>query len=84
MYMYHIVMSDLPRFPPPVLQGSVWQRLGSKVTAVEFLGHVGGMGIDMEVSKNFQRILQKQGLKFKLGTKVLGAAKRPDGKLDVE
>uniref|UniRef100_A0A3Q3X8Z9 Dihydrolipoyl dehydrogenase, mitochondrial n=1 Tax=Mola mola TaxID=94237 RepID=A0A3Q3X8Z9_MOLML len=63
--------------------GSVWQRLGSKVTAVEFLGHVGGLGIDMEVSKNFQRILQKQGLKFKLGTKVLGATKRPDGKIDV-
>uniref|UniRef100_A0A8C5HQM4 Dihydrolipoyl dehydrogenase n=1 Tax=Gouania willdenowi TaxID=441366 RepID=A0A8C5HQM4_GOUWI len=63
--------------------GSVWQRLGSKVTAVEFRGHVGGMGIDMEISKNFQHILQKQGLKFKLGTKVLGASKRPDGKLDV-
>lgn len=64
-------------------QGSVWQRLGAKVTAVEFLGHVGGMGIDMEMSKNFQRILQKQGLKFKLGTKVMGATKRPDGKIDV-
>lgn len=64
-------------------QGSVWQRLGAKVTAVEFLGHVGGMGIDMEMSKNFQRILQKQGLKFKLSTKVMGATKRPDGKIDV-
>ncbi|XP_006805472.1 dihydrolipoyl dehydrogenase, mitochondrial [Neolamprologus brichardi] len=63
--------------------GSVWQRLGANVTAVEFLGHVGGMGIDMEISKNFQRILQKQGLKFKLGTKVMGATKRPDGKIDV-
>ncbi|KAJ8386973.1 hypothetical protein AAFF_G00161500 [Aldrovandia affinis] len=63
--------------------GSVWQRLGSKVTAVEFLGHVGGMGIDMEISKNFQRILQKQGIKFKLGTKVTGATKRPDGLIDV-
>uniref|UniRef100_A0A6Q2X5L8 Dihydrolipoyl dehydrogenase, mitochondrial n=1 Tax=Esox lucius TaxID=8010 RepID=A0A6Q2X5L8_ESOLU len=63
--------------------GSVWQRLGSTVTAVEFLGHVGGMGIDMEISKNFQRILQKQGIKFKLGTKVMGATKRPDGKIDV-
>lgn len=31
-------------------QGSVWERLGAKVTAVEFLGHVGGMGIDMEIS----------------------------------
>lgn len=64
-------------------QGSVWQRLGAKVTAVEFLSHVGGMGIDMEISKNFQRILQKQGLKFKLSTKVMGATKRPDGKIDV-
>ncbi|XP_012719086.2 dihydrolipoyl dehydrogenase, mitochondrial [Fundulus heteroclitus] len=63
--------------------GSVWERLGSKVTAVEFLGHVGGMGIDMEISKNFQRILQKQGVKFKLSTKVMGATKRPDGKIDV-
>ncbi|XP_063073325.1 dihydrolipoyl dehydrogenase, mitochondrial-like [Engraulis encrasicolus] len=63
--------------------GSVWQRLGAKVTLVEFLTHVGGMGIDMEVSKNFTRVLQKQGLKFKLGTKVMGASKRADGKLDV-
>ncbi|XP_069142563.1 dihydrolipoyl dehydrogenase, mitochondrial-like isoform X1 [Argopecten irradians] len=58
--------------------GSVWQRLGAQVTCVEFLGHVGGMGIDMEISKNFQRILQKQGLKFKLGTKVTAATKEGD------
>ncbi|XP_038597127.1 dihydrolipoyl dehydrogenase, mitochondrial [Tachyglossus aculeatus] len=63
--------------------GSVWQRLGADVTAVEFLGHVGGVGIDMEISKNFQRILQKQGFKFKLNTKVTGATKKPDGKIDV-
>ncbi|KAH8021885.1 hypothetical protein HPB51_018734 [Rhipicephalus microplus] len=50
--------------------GSVWSRLGAQVTAVEFLGHIGGMGIDMEISKNFQRILTKQGLKFKLSTKL--------------
>lgn len=55
--------------------GSVWSRLGSEVTLVEFLGHVGGMGIDMEVSKTFQRTLTKQGLKFKLNTKVTGATK---------
>lgn len=53
--------------------GSVWSRLGTEVTAIEFLGHVGGMGIDMEISKNFQRICQKQGLKFKLNTKVVSA-----------
>ncbi|CAB3406205.1 unnamed protein product [Caenorhabditis bovis] len=55
--------------------GSVWQRLGAEVTAVEFLGHVGGMGIDGEVSKTFQRTLTKQGFKFLLNTKVLGATK---------
>ncbi|KAK1334990.1 hypothetical protein QTO34_004566 [Cnephaeus nilssonii] len=53
------------------------------LTAVEFLGHVGGIGIDMEISKNFQRILQKQGFKFKLNTKVTGATKKSDGKIDV-
>lgn len=54
--------------------GSVWSRLGSEVTAVEFLGHVGGAGIDMEISKNFQRILTKQGLKMMLNTKVTAAS----------
>jgi dihydrolipoamide dehydrogenase len=53
--------------------GSVWQRLGSQVTAVEFLGSIGGAGIDGEVAKNFQRILTKQGFKFMLNTKVMGA-----------
>merc|ERR1712223_453313 len=62
--------------------GSVWSRLGTEVTAVEFLGHVGGMGIDMEVSKQFQRICQKQGLKFKLNTKVT-AARREGEKVKV-
>jgi len=60
--------------------GSVWSRLGSQVTAVEFLGHVGGMGIDMEISKNFQRICTKQGIKFKLNTKVM-SAKKSGGKI---
>jgi len=58
--------------------GSVWSRLGAEVTAVEFLGHIGGMGIDMEVSKMFQRICAKQGLKFKLSTKVTSASKVGD------
>ncbi|VDN30540.1 unnamed protein product [Dibothriocephalus latus] len=43
------------------------------VTVVEFLGHVGGMGIDMEISKLFSKILTKQGFTFKLNTKVLSA-----------
>jgi len=55
--------------------GSVWSRLGSSVTAIEFLSSIGGAGIDLEIAKNFQRILQKQGLKFKLGTKVMGGRK---------
>uniref|UniRef100_A0A8C9Y9A9 Dihydrolipoyl dehydrogenase n=1 Tax=Sander lucioperca TaxID=283035 RepID=A0A8C9Y9A9_SANLU len=63
--------------------------IGAGVIGVELVSislfwfSVGGMGIDMEMSKTFQRILQKQGFKFKLGTKVLGATKRPDGKIDV-
>ena len=56
----------------------MWQRLGAKVTCVEFLGHVGGMGIDMEISKAFQRSLTKQGLKFKLNTKVTAATRDGD------
>ncbi len=47
--------------------------MGADVTCVEFLSHIGGMGIDIEVSKGFQKILTKQGLKFKLDTKVTGA-----------
>ncbi|KIK95785.1 hypothetical protein PAXRUDRAFT_826670 [Paxillus rubicundulus Ve08.2h10] len=55
--------------------GSVWSRLGAEVTVVEFLGAIGGAGIDEEVAKQFQKILAKQGLKFKLNTKVLSAEK---------
>ncbi|CAB0036456.1 unnamed protein product [Trichogramma brassicae] len=55
--------------------GSVWQRLGSDVTLVEFMPAIGGVGIDAEVSKTMQKIMTKQGLKFKLGTKVTAAAK---------
>jgi len=63
--------------------GSVWSRLGTEVIAVEFLGHIGGLGIDMEISKNFQRIMTKQGIKFKLNTKVTAATKKDDGKISV-
>ncbi|KAG8195486.1 hypothetical protein JTE90_010790 [Oedothorax gibbosus] len=58
--------------------GSVWSRLGSQVTAVEFLSNIGGVGIDLDTAKNFQRVLTKQGLKFKLDTKVVGASKEGD------
>ena len=51
--------------------GSVWSRLGADVTVVEFLGQIGGPGMDAEISKMTQKILGKQGMKFKLNTKVL-------------
>lgn len=57
------------------VQGSVWSRLGSDVTAIEYLPTIGGVGIDGEVAKSMQKILTKQGLNFKLGTKVTGATK---------
>ncbi len=49
--------------------GSVWGRLGSNVTVVEFLDRI-LLGTDTEVAKQFQRILQKQGFTFLLGQKV--------------
>jgi len=52
--------------------GSVWQRLGSQVTVVEFLDRI-LPGMDSEVSSQMQRILGKQGMVFKLGTKVTAA-----------
>lgn len=55
--------------------GSVWSRLGADVTMVEFLGNIGGVGIDLEIAKNLQRILTKQGLKFKVNTKVTTVSK---------
>jgi dihydrolipoamide dehydrogenase len=52
--------------------GSVWRRLGSDVTVVEFLDRI-TPGVDDEVTKFLQRALTKQGLKFKLGSKVTKA-----------
>jgi dihydrolipoamide dehydrogenase len=49
--------------------GSVWRRLGAQVTVVEFLDRI-LPGMDAEVSRQFQRILQKQGVTFKLSSKV--------------
>ncbi|WP_346296049.1 dihydrolipoyl dehydrogenase [Rhodopseudomonas sp. P1] len=51
--------------------GSVWRRLGAEVTVVEFLDRI-LPGMDGEVVKQFQRILEKQGFAFKLGAKVTG------------
>lgn len=58
--------------------GSVWRRLGSKVTVVEFLDRI-TPGLDGEVARQFQRILTKQGIDFKLGMRVTGVEKRGAG-----
>ena len=52
--------------------GSVWKRLGAEVTVVEFLDRI-APGLDGEIGKQFDRVLQKQGMKFKLKTKVTSA-----------
>ena len=58
--------------------GSVWARLGAKVTVVEYLDTILG-GMDGEVAKQFQRMLGKQGFEFKLGAKVTGVEKSKKG-----
>src|SRR5476649_850764 len=60
--------------------GSVWRRLGSDVTVVEFLDRI-TPGLDGEVGKAFQRILAKQGMKFLLSTKVVGVEKNGEALL---
>jgi dihydrolipoamide dehydrogenase len=70
---------DLPKVPKKLLiigagvigleLGSVWRRLGSEVLVVEFLDRI-LPGMDADVGKQFQRILQKQGIQFKLSSKV--------------
>ena len=70
---------DLPAVPQKLLVvgagiiglelGSVWRRLGAEVTIVEFLDHI-LPGIDGEVASQFHRMLQKQGLAFRLSSKV--------------
>jgi len=58
--------------------GSVWARLGAKVTVVEYLDKILGP-MDGEVSRQFQRMLEKQGIAFKLGAKVTGVEKSGNG-----
>ena len=58
--------------------GSVWRRLGSDVTVVEYLDRI-LPGMDGEVAKQFQRLLEKQGFKFRLGQKVTGLTKDASG-----
>ncbi len=52
--------------------GSVYARLGAKVTVIEYLDRI-LPGMDLEVAKAFQRLLQKQGFSFRLSSKVMGA-----------
>lgn len=64
--------------------GSVWARLGAKVTVIEYLDRI-LPGMDLETAKNFQRLLTKQGFTFKLAAKVTGAEKtKSKVKLSVE
>ena len=58
--------------------GSVWSRLGTEVHVVEFLNHI-TPGMDNEISKEFLKILQKQGIKFHLEVKVENIIKKKNG-----
>jgi dihydrolipoamide dehydrogenase len=60
--------------------GSVWKRLGAKVTVLEYLDRILPAN-DAEIAKEAQKILAKQGLEFRLGVKVTGARKDGDGAL---
>ncbi|MEM7057010.1 MAG: dihydrolipoyl dehydrogenase [Pseudomonadota bacterium] len=82
---------DLPEIPKKLIVigagviglelGSVWARLGSEVTVIEYLNEI-TPGQDAEVQKTFQRILKKQGMTFILGAAVQGVEKQ-DGNLKV-
>ena len=64
--------------------GSVWSRLGSEVTVVEFMDSIAG-AMDKETSTAFQKILKKQGMKFMLSTKVVKSEVTDSGvKLTIE
>jgi dihydrolipoamide dehydrogenase len=58
--------------------GSVWRRLGAEVTVIEFLDRIVPT-MDGEVARNLQRILERQGFRFRLGTKVTAARSGNDG-----
>ena len=53
--------------------GSVWQRLGAKVTVLEYLDRI-LPGMDLELAQEAEKIFRKQGIEFRLGTKVIGAS----------
>jgi dihydrolipoamide dehydrogenase len=63
--------------------GSVWSRLGAKVTAIEFLDSIAA-GADEMIASNFKKILEKQGIEFRLGTKVTSAVRNENGTVSVK
>ncbi len=64
--------------------GSVWGRFGTEIEVVEYLDKI-TPAMDAEVSRNFQRILEKQGFKFRLSTKVVSVSREKNGaKVEVE
>lgn len=58
--------------------GSVWGRMGAEIEVIEYLDKI-TPAMDEEISKNFQRILEKQGFKFRLSTKVVSVKKDKKG-----
>lgn len=64
--------------------GSVWGRFGAEIEVIEFLDKI-TPAMDAEISRNFQRILEKQTFKFRLSTKVLSVKKDKNGaKVEIE
>ena len=64
--------------------GSVWSRLGSNVTVIEYLEKI-APGLDGELSAQFEKILKKQGINFLLGSKVTGTKEIAEGiNVDIE
>jgi dihydrolipoamide dehydrogenase len=64
--------------------GSVYARLGTQVTVVEYMDKI-CPSMDTEITTNFKKLLEKQGLKFLMKTKVVGGAGGPNGcKVDIE
>lgn len=58
--------------------GSVWLRLGAKVTVIEYLNRI-LPGMDAEIAAEAQKLLERQGFEFRLGKKVTGARKQGEG-----
>lgn len=58
---------------------SVWSRLGSEVTVIEFLDQISGANCDKGISKELLKLLKKQGIKFELGRKVTSAKVHDNG-----